>query len=229
MHQIIQLIHYPNEHELFKFVLSFSGFRGQAAGRQRAINGRVMNKLFAVLLGGRVKGCNIELHDIVFTIGRSLEETYPKLVNKWFGRQASLHIDSSIELHSIDGYDISISTIKSENDNLKLFFVNFGGYRKGYFGEVHENKFYIASSKHDVLVKAKNELCLSLLEPHCDDNISVDDVVAIECIDQHYIHLKKTASPQNVTIESMYRRLDLPDIVSRANALKSQQEAQKAI
>jgi len=38
-----------------------------------------MNKLFAVLLGGRAEGCNTELHDVVFVVDPSLEEAYLKL------------------------------------------------------------------------------------------------------------------------------------------------------
>ncbi len=56
-------------------------------------------KPFAVLLGGRAVGCHIALHDVVFEIGNSLEETYPILVNKWFGQSyKSLHVDASVEL-----------------------------------------------------------------------------------------------------------------------------------
>ncbi len=57
-----------------------------------------MLKLFAVLLGGRATGCHIELHDVVFIVGNSLEETYPRLVHKWFGHHKRLHVDSSVEL-----------------------------------------------------------------------------------------------------------------------------------
>jgi len=57
-----------------------------------------MPKLYAVMLGGYAKGCNIELHDIVFVIVNSLEETYPLLLKKWFGIERILHIDAAIEL-----------------------------------------------------------------------------------------------------------------------------------
>ena len=36
-------------------------------------------KLFAVYLGGSAPKANIELHDVVFVTGFSLEETYSKL------------------------------------------------------------------------------------------------------------------------------------------------------
>ena len=42
-----------------------------------------MKKLYAVYLGGYTKKCNTELHDVVFAVGDTLEETYPQLVEKW--------------------------------------------------------------------------------------------------------------------------------------------------
>ena len=33
-------------------------------------------KLFAVYLGGRADGCNTELHDVVFTCGQKIQDTY---------------------------------------------------------------------------------------------------------------------------------------------------------
>ena len=42
-------------------------------------------KLYAVYLGGRADGCNTELHDVVFTCGNKIEDTYMDLLDKWFG------------------------------------------------------------------------------------------------------------------------------------------------
>lgn len=171
-----------------------------------------MLKLFAVVLGGRADGCNIELHDVVFVVGHSLEETYPKLIDKWFGNKKRLHIDSTIELKYVDNHEIIISKDKP-GQNKKLFFVNFGAYKPNYFGETHEFGFYIASSKTEVLTRAKLDLCLSLIEPHCDDNLPVDDIISVDNIDQYYIHLIPTAEATKLNIESVYRRLDLPEIL----------------
>lgn len=51
---------------------------------------RSKEKLFAVYLGGRADRCNIELHDVVFVVGSSIEETYPLLAKKWFGSAFSI-------------------------------------------------------------------------------------------------------------------------------------------
>lgn len=166
-----------------------------------------MLKLFAVVLGGRADGCNIELHDIVFVIGETLQSTYPKLVSKWFGNQKRLHIDSTIELKYIDGYEVRITQTKPTSSK-KLYFVNFGAYKPNYFGEFHETKFYVGTHKSEILSRAKTELCHSLIEPHCDDNIAVDDLLMINQIDNYYIDLHPTIKHKPLEIKSVYKRLD---------------------
>lgn len=174
-----------------------------------------MLKLFAVLLGGRAEGCNTELHDVVFVVGNSIEETYPKLTKKWFGITKRLHIDSFIELPIVDGHEV-ILTKEKPNHTKKLFFANFGGYKPNYFGEIHEIGFYVAESKPEVLARAKKELCLGHEEPHCDDNLIVDDLLLVNMVDQFYLDLKPTTKTIELNIQSAYRRLDLPEILASA-------------
>ena len=47
-------------------------------------------KLFAVYLGGRAPKCNTELHDVVFAVGASIEDTYDRLLELWFGSPEGL-------------------------------------------------------------------------------------------------------------------------------------------
>ena len=70
-------------------------------------------KLFAVYLGGRADGCNTELHDVVFTCGNKIEDTYLDLLSKWFGNSDRLHIDSWVEIDHVDGYKVSLSSKKN--------------------------------------------------------------------------------------------------------------------
>ena len=86
-------------------------------------------KLFAVYLGGRADGCNTELHDVVFTCGNKIEDTYLDLLDKWFGNADRLHIDSWVEINHVDGYRVSLSSKKNISKR-KLFFINLGGYDK---------------------------------------------------------------------------------------------------
>jgi hypothetical protein len=179
-----------------------------------------MLKLFAVVLGGRALGCNIELHDVVFITGNSIVETYARLVNKWFGITKRLHIDSTVELSCIDGHTIELSQVPTKPNKNKLFFVNFGGYKPGYFGEIHDSAFYIAATKTEALARAKKALGLDLEEPHCDDNIDIDDIITVSKIDQYYLHLTPTTAAPSFNIVSGYRRLDVPDIIASAKALQ---------
>ncbi len=53
-----------------------------------------MPSLFMVMLGGRHARANTEVHDVVFAVADSLEDSYPQLKNAWFGEQKGLHIDA---------------------------------------------------------------------------------------------------------------------------------------
>lgn len=172
-----------------------------------------MNKLYAVLLGGRMQGCNTELHDTVFAVGSSLETCYPQLVKKWFGNSHRLHIDSSVELNQVDGYDITLHPEKPVENDLQLFFVNFGAYKPGVFGETHQVQFYVAKTKTQALLRAREELCVGLHEQHCDDNLPVDDILLLDTVDNFYIHVNAATTTKPLVIDSYYRKfnIDIPE------------------
>ncbi|TAL59292.1 MAG: DUF1543 domain-containing protein [Legionella sp.] len=178
-----------------------------------------MLKLFAVVLGGRAQGCSIELHDVVFTVAHSIEDAFPVLVNKWFGTSKRLHIDSIIELTSVDGHQVQITKEKSTSSE-KLFMVNFGGYKKDYFGEIHEFKFFVGANKNEVLTRAKKVLALELSESHCDDNIDIDEVLSLEVVDDYHLQLIPGGESSELKIQSKYLRLDVPEIIAQAQALR---------
>lgn len=156
-------------------------------------------KLFAVYLGGRAPRSNIELHDVVFVAGASLEETYPKLKEKWFGYPEKIpHIDSYIELTHADGFQISLTFDSSNRENHKLYFVNFGAYTENLFGEVHQSAFYVAKDKAQATQKARKELCVGMMQSHLDDHLEVeglvefgkfdvDDVLEVESVDGYHL------------------------------------------
>ena len=50
--------------------------------------------LFLVVLGGRAKKANVELHDVRWVVGSKIEDTYDALRRDWFGTFEGLHIDS---------------------------------------------------------------------------------------------------------------------------------------
>lgn len=178
-------------------------------------------KLFAVYLGGRADRCNIELHDVVFVVGSSIEETYQLLAMKWFGNLQGFHIDSYVELQNIDGYKIELSRDPPEkNDSLKkLYFINLGAYKAGEFTEYHQSAFYVADAAPDAVRRAKSELCQGLQTIHKDDvvlldrvshpiDFDVDDVLELREVDSYYISLTSTRFSEQPIPVSAYIKLD---------------------
>ena len=51
-----------------------------------------MPNLCMGMLGGRHSRSNTEVHDGVFAVADSLEDSYPQLKNAWFGEQKGLHL-----------------------------------------------------------------------------------------------------------------------------------------
>ena len=155
--------------------------------------------LFAVYLGGSGPRANIELHDVVFVVGSSLEETYPKLIEKWFGYPEKIpHIDSYIELTHADGFEIRLVLGKGNKNGPKLYFVNFGAYAEKLLGELHQSAYYVTSDKSTATQRAKKELCVGMVQPHLDNHLEVeglvefnkfdvDDVLEIDCVDGYHL------------------------------------------
>ena len=123
--------------------------------------------LYLVVLGGRAKKANIELHDVRWVVGSKIEDTYDTLRKDWFGSPKGLHIDSYKKIKYIDGYKINLINIqkdkKDENQLVRknkakkhLWFVNIGGYDPSSMQEKHEFGFVIASNK----LEAQNKACL---------------------------------------------------------------------
>lgn len=181
-------------------------------------------KLFAVYLGGRADRCNIELHDVVFVVGSSIEETYPLLAKKWFGNMDQFHIDSYMELQNIDGYKIELrKELSKESTSKKLYFINIGAYKSGEFTEYHQSAFYVADSSPDAVRRAKSELCQGMQTIHKDDvvlldrinnpaDFDVDDILELREIDDYFISLKPTNSTQQTAPVSAYIKLDFLEV-----------------
>jgi Domain of Unknown Function (DUF1543) len=157
-----------------------------------------MNKLFAVYLGGRAEKCNTELHDVVFAIGETIEETYEQLLEKWFGTPVGLHLDSWMELSVVDGHKIKLADDADDTAaGAKLFFVNLGAYAADQFTELHANVFVVAETALEAKTRAKTLLHNNLPGPvHTDDLYDVDDCVELYMVGAHRIMLEKTGRKQ---------------------------------
>jgi hypothetical protein len=141
-----------------------------------------------LLLGAKPAGRHTEQHDIFFTISKSLKECVQDIRKFWPEGGRSIHIDAWRNVTFIDGYTLNIIAReeKSEKNNeVKLFFVNLGGYKQDEFEEFHY-KLIIAAPDKDTAIKQakKSAFFLHNDSPHVDDKygIDVDDIYNIEDI-----------------------------------------------
>ena len=158
--------------------------------------------LFIVVLGGRSMKSNIEIHDVRWVLGESIEDTFPELRKQWIGKIKGLHIDSYKRIKYIDGYKIVI--YKSNKDNLidhkiedeSLWFINLGGYDPKKMHEEHEFTLVVAKTSIDAKKRARKNWEAKLEKKHNDDFLGiksfepvVDDIHSIKKIKNWEIRL----------------------------------------
>ena len=185
--------------------------------------------LFLVVLGGRAKKANVELHDVRWVIGSRIEDTFDVLRRDWFGTIDGLHIDSYKKINFVDGYRIHLK--KTENNKLKenklfnenipqqnLWFVNIGGYDPSSMQEKHQFGLVAATSSFEAKNKAKSKWLNGCKKKHKDDLAPLndlrtfDDCEIISKIDNWEIDLQK----ENNCVEDTfypdwygYKRIDM--------------------
>lgn len=164
-------------------------------------------KLFMVYLGGSAPGANIELHDIRFVAGETIEATYAQLKRQWFGSKQSVHMDSYVQLYHVDGYRIELKRqgepgtgAASVSTQKKLYFVNFGAYFPGKMAEYHDFTLVVAVSAEDAKAQARHKVLQGSLgaaeQFHKDDLVSVDDCLAVDLIDGFNVELIEDGQQQ---------------------------------
>ena len=147
-----------------------------------------MPTLFMVQLGGRPKGRLIEQHDVFFGVANQVRELvddinhhWPEVKNKW-------HIDSYRAITKVGNHTVKLieSDNQAANDNgLKLFFINLGGYQRGSFEEFHHKLLIVADNQKDAIKQAKQSEFYQQLTfkdkdtpfnaaSHIDDKFQVD-------------------------------------------------------
>ena len=165
--------------------------------------------LFLVVLGGRTSKSNIEVHDVRWVVGETINETFPTLRKEWFGQQKGLHIDSYKAIKYIDGYEIIITEknkaypIISFCRDKSLWFINLGGYNPEKMSEEHFFRLVVADSILHAKRQAKDCWENTLKNKHNDDwseisNISqVDDLHSINRIGSWEIKLIPDSENRN--------------------------------
>ena len=147
--------------------------------------------LFLVVLGGRAKKANVELHDVRWVVGSRIEDTFDALRNDWFGNFEGLHIDSYKKIKHVDGYKINLKNIESKklkNKNFlngnasknNLWFVNIGGYDPNSMQEKHEFGLVVASSKLEAKNIAKSKWLKDCKKKHKDDIASLKKLIGCD-------------------------------------------------
>jgi len=185
--------------------------------------------LYLVVLGGRVKKANIEIHDVRWVVGSKIEDTYDTLRRDWFGSSKGLHIDSYKKIKYIDGYKINLINFEKYNVDKKqlvkknktkkyLWFVNIGGYDPTSMQEKHEFGLVTASTKLEAKNIAKSKWLIGCNKKHKDDifslkNLStIDDCELIKNIDKWEIELildNNAKKENNFPDWYGYKRIDI--------------------
>jgi hypothetical protein len=149
----------------------------------------MMDKLFIVMLGGRHPRAFVELHDVAFVFAQNLEQTIPALKHHWFGAQQGLHIDSWMIVDGVDGFQVRKSAIRANAQEAKLYFVNFGGYIPGNFGEEHSYELVVANNSQQAKAIAKTRRNSQWIKPHTDFLADIDDCIELTELGGHFVQL----------------------------------------
>ena len=152
------------------------------------------NFLYLVVLGGRVKKANIELHDVRWVVGTKIEDTYDTLRKDWFGSLEGLHIDSYKKIKYLDGYKINLRYVKNlkinnrfsnkSNTKKNLWFVNIGGYDPKSMQEKHEFGLVVAANSLEAKNKAKSKWLIGSKKKHKDDLASLEMIISCNDCEQ---------------------------------------------
>ena len=149
------------------------------------------NFLYLVVLGGRAKKANIELHDVRWVVGSNIEDTYDTLRKDWFGSPKGLHIDSYKKIKYIDGYKINLRNVENlkinnnkfsniSNTKKNLWFVNIGGYDPTSMQEKHEFGLVTASTKLEAKSIATSKWLIGCKKKHKDDLASLEMIISCD-------------------------------------------------
>lgn len=136
-------------------------------------------KLFYVILGATPPGRNIEQHDVFFGIAESLKDLVEDMKAFWKEAKGKIHIDCYQEVKFVDGYEVQIVERGEQTSEEQLYFINLGGYKRGYFEEFHEQHLVVGNSMSDAVKRAKSTEFYKTMgfkgaTSHIDEKLGVD-------------------------------------------------------
>ncbi len=158
-----------------------------------------MPQLFMVYLGGRAGQCHIEVHDVRFVVGERIEDTHQALIQQWYGHKNNLHLDSYHIVDTVPGadgrsYQVALSAEPVASD-LKLYFVNLGGYQPDQMAEQHAFGLFACRNDEEAKQMAKRHLLTTASHQHKDNLHDVDDCLPISLLENWHIQLTATDKP----------------------------------
>lgn len=144
--------------------------------------------LYLVVLGGRTPQTHVELHDVRWVVGNSIDDAIPELKRQWFGNRKGLHLDSYVRVDCVDGYAVELSQsqspeVVSQPDEAalqKLWFVNMGGYDPSSLLELHQIGCVVAPNAQAAKSRARKRWLRDSLQQHKDDLHTIDQVGGID-------------------------------------------------
>lgn len=165
-------------------------------------------QLFMLKIGARPKGRLIEQHDVMFVLANSLSDVIHTVNDAWAEVKNKWHLDAWRVVNRVGDYQISVlqnlkeNSLSKEkpfndltaNDELKLYFVNLGGYLPNQFEEFHYKTLVVADSiskataqvkksdfYHDYTFNNANPTVSGMATSHVDDKheLDVDDIYPV--------------------------------------------------
>ena len=162
--------------------------------------------LFLVVLGGRAPGVHIELHDVRFVVGLTLDDTLPALRRQWFGRRRGLHIDSYMVVRQVGHFFVHLRPEPWAGPE-RLWFVNVGGYRPERLAEDHAFGLVVATTAAGAKRQALAAWLPEAVSRHKDDLHplerldattpldAVDDCLPLATVGGWQVHLRPAPGP----------------------------------
>jgi hypothetical protein len=153
-----------------------------------------------------MEGVHIEMHDVRFVVGATLEDTFPELRRQWVGRRRGLHIDSVLVVRQVGGYAVELCP-GPFNGGQRLWFVNVGGYRPERLAEDHAFGLVVATTAAGAKRQALARWLPEAVERHKDDLRllervgtgegldAVDDCLPLEMVGGWWVHLIPSTAP----------------------------------
>ena len=181
-------------------------------------------KLFMLLLGCRPPGRHTEQHDTFFSIGTTVKDLVPAIHSFWPEAGKKIHIDAWREVTKVDGYTVEVhprAEAPKQPEDVRLFFINLGGYKRGEFDEFHYKLIVAAPDKGAAIMRAKDTAFFRHTgfkgaTAHVDDKygVDVDDVYELADIlpapvkQQYALVLTKAEEAREDVLHLGYFRLD---------------------